>query len=125
MREVTERHSLGVPARAELAVRLLSSLDDHALAGASVEALLIRPVRGHKRHSLPAGTVLYGVATQNGGRFMLRFKRAKLPDETQFEIDGLAYDASGTHGIAPTRLKAGVAVLAAGEEFVVLVPQGF
>jgi serine/threonine protein kinase len=114
-----------VPARAELAVRLLSSLDDHALAGASVEALLIRPVRGHKRHSLPAGTVLYGVATQNGGRFVLRFQRARLPDETQLEIDGLAYDASGAHGIAPTRLKAGVAVLAAGEEFVVLVPQGF
>jgi hypothetical protein len=104
---------------------LLSSLDDHALAGASVEALLIRPVRGHKRHSLPAGTVLYGVATQNGGRFVLRFQRARLPDETQLEIDGLAYDASGAHGIAPTRLKAGVAVLAAGEEFVVLVPQGF
>jgi serine/threonine protein kinase len=123
--EVTERHSLGVPAHAELSVRLLSSLDDHALAGASVEALLIRPVRGHKRHSLPAGTVLYGVATQNGGRFVLRFKRAKLPDETQFEIDGVAYDASGTQGIAPTRLKAGVAVLAAGEEFVVLLPQGF
>ncbi|HWT85254.1 MAG TPA: protein kinase [Myxococcales bacterium] len=125
VREVSGGHSLGVPARAELAVRLLSSLDDHALAGASVEALLIRPVRGHKRQSLPAGTVLYGVATQSGGRFVLRFKRAKLPDETQLEIDGLAYDASGTHGIAPTRLKAGVGVLAAGEEFVVLVPQGF
>jgi hypothetical protein len=58
-------------------------------------------------------------------RFVLSFKRAKLPDETQFEIDGLAYDASGTQGISPTRLKAGIAMLAAGEEFVVLVPQGF
>ena len=117
--------SLGISEGAKLPVRLLTSLEDRGLTGASVEALLIRSVRGRNRHSLPAGTILYGVATQRSGRFALNFKRAKLPDETQLELDGLAYDAGGTHGIPPTRLKAGVAMLAAGEEFVVLVIRGF
>jgi len=48
-----------------------------------------------------------------------------VPEDVGPNLDGLAYDAGGTHGIPPTRLKAGVAMLAAGEEFVVLVIRGF
>jgi len=123
--EDSEEQSLGISEGTKLPVRLLTSLEARGLTGISVEALLIRSVRGRNRHSLPAGTIFYGVGSQGNGRFSLSFKRAKLPDDTQLELDGLAFDAGGTRGIPPTRLQAGVAMLAAGEEFVVLVIRGF
>jgi serine/threonine protein kinase len=121
--EDSEEHSLGISEGTRLPVRLLTTLEG-GLSGVSVEALLIRSVRDRNRHTLPAGTILYGVGTQGNGRFILSFKRAKLPDERQLELDGLAFDAGGTRGIPPTRLQAGVAMLAKGEEFVVLVIRG-
>jgi eukaryotic-like serine/threonine-protein kinase len=117
--EDREDRSVGISEGMRLPVRLITELEDRGLIGVSVEALLIRSVHDRNRHSLPAGTILYGVGTQGSGRFSLSFKRAKLPDERQLELDGLAF------GIPPTRLRGGVAILAAGEEFEVLVIRGF
>ncbi len=76
---------------------------------------------------MPEGVDIGQLVTASRGR---REDRIELFDEirgrkSRGELDGLAFDAGGTRGIPPTRLQAGVAMLAAGEEFVVLVIRGF
>jgi hypothetical protein len=117
-------HSLGFAEGAMFPAILLTNLEDRGLI-VGVEAELIRPVRGRSGHLLPVGTILYGVATYRNERFALSFKRAKLKDETQLEVHGVAYDAGGTHGIPPTRWQEGVALLVEGEKFKVLFTRPF
>jgi hypothetical protein len=39
---------------------------------------------------LPTRTMVYGTASESGGRFTIRFTRLRLPDDTELAFEGIA-----------------------------------
>lgn len=94
----------GIPMGEHIKVTLKTNLDSRNVADGPVEAMLSRPhvVGGVVR--LPSRTMAYGTASTSGGRFVIRFTKLRLPDHTEIEIKGLAFDiAQKRPGLAPSR----------------------
>ena len=88
----TAKKGLGVPFGSHIPVQLLSNLDSRTLSGAPVEALVTVAFLVEGAVAIPARTVLYGMGSASGGRFTVHFTRARLPDNTEVEVDGVALD---------------------------------
>jgi hypothetical protein len=93
----------GVPYGAHVQVRLLSSLDSRTIANGPVEAQLHVPYIVRGQVVLPTRTMVYGTASEAGGRFTVRFSRLRLPDDTEIPFDGIALARDdGKPGLAAT-----------------------
>ena len=93
----------GVPYGAHVQVRLLSSLDSRTIANGPVEAQLHVPYVVRGQVVLPTRTMVYGTASEAGGRFTVRFSRLRLPDDTEIPFEGIALARDdGKPGLAAT-----------------------
>lgn len=94
----------GVPLGAHLRAKLLSNLDSRTIGNGPVEAVLTLPALVRGEVVLPARTMVYGTASESGGRFNVRFTRLRLPDDTEVEFEGLALARDdGKPGLAAAR----------------------
>jgi hypothetical protein len=75
---------------AHIQARLLTNLDTRTIANGPVEALLHMPYVVRGRVVLPTRTMVYGTASESGGRFTVRFTRMRLPDDTEIAFEGIA-----------------------------------
>lgn len=75
---------------AHIQARLLTNLDTRTIANGPVEALLHVPYVVRGQVVLPTRTMVYGTATESGGRFTVRFHRLRLPDDTEMLFEGIA-----------------------------------
>jgi predicted Ser/Thr protein kinase len=80
----------GVAFGAHIQARLLTNLDTRTIANGPVEALLHVPYVVRGRVVLPTRTMVYGTASESGGRFTVRFTRMRLPDDTEIAFEGIA-----------------------------------
>jgi len=80
----------GVPLGTHLRAKLLTSLDSRTIGSGPVEAVLATPTIVRDRVALPARTFAYGVASETNGRFMVRFTRLRLPDDSELVFSGIA-----------------------------------
>jgi len=93
----------GVPVGTHLRARLLTSLDSRTIGSGPVEAILATPTIVRDRVALPARTFAYGVASETNGRFMVRFTRLRLPDDSELTFSGIALaKEDGKPGLAAT-----------------------
>jgi len=83
---------LGIPVGTHIRARLLSNLDSRTIAAGPVEAVLPLPFMRDGEIVLPARTMLYGRASESGGRFNVAFNQMRLPDDTEIAFEGLAMD---------------------------------
>jgi hypothetical protein len=94
----------GVPMGAHLKARLLTNLDSRTIGNGPVEAVLVVPALVKGEVILPSRTMVYGTASESGGRFNVRFTRLRLPDDTEVEFEGLALARDdGKPGLAAAR----------------------
>jgi hypothetical protein len=94
----------GVPMGAHLKARLLTNLDSRTIGNGPVEAILVIPALVKGEVVLPSRTMVYGTASESGGRFNVRFTRLRLPDDTEVEFEGLALARDdGKPGLAAAR----------------------
>ena len=102
----------GVPFGAHIPARLLTNLDTRTIANGPVEALLHVPYVVRGQVVLPTRTMVYGTASESGGRFTVRFTRLRLPDDIVLPFEGIALArddgkpglaASGRQGQEPKR----------------------
>lgn len=84
--------TFGVPLGTEMAARLAKPLDSRTIGSGPVIVKLARPLVVRGSAIFPSGSMAYGVASANGGRFDVRFSRLKLPDGTEVPFEGIAYD---------------------------------
>ena len=84
----------GVPTGAHIRARLQTNLDSRTVANGPVEAMLMRPFLANGKAVFPSRTMLYGAAQTSGARFTIRFARVRLPDDTEIQFEGLAYDTA-------------------------------
>ncbi len=93
----------GVPVGTHLRAKLLTSLDSRTIGSGPVEAILATPTIVRDRVALPARTFAYGVASETNGRFMVRFTRLRLPDDSELVFSGIALaKEDGKPGLAAT-----------------------
>jgi hypothetical protein len=98
------KKTLGVPLGAHIPVQLLSNLDSRTLTGAPIEATVTVAYLVDGDIALPVRTVLYGAGGTSGGRFTLKFTKARLPDNTVFDVDCVALDLGDKKaGLVATR----------------------
>lgn len=94
----------GVPLGAHLKAKLLTNLDSRTVGSGPVEAVLVAPVMVRGEVALPVRTMVYGTASEAGGRFNVRFTRLRLPDDAEVEFEGLALARDdGKPGLAAAR----------------------
>jgi hypothetical protein len=102
----------GVPYGAHVQARLVTNLDTRTIGNGPVEALLAAPYVVRGQVMLPTRTMVYGTASESGGRFTVRFTRLRLPDDTEVAFEGIALArddgkpglaASGRVGEEPSR----------------------
>jgi len=72
--------------------KLVSNLDSRTIAGGPVEATLPVPFVLKGEVVLPARTMLYGHASDSGGRFRIDFTQMRLPDDREYAFEALAFD---------------------------------
>lgn len=85
------------------------NLDSRTVSAGPAAVRLRRAYISDGRVVFPAGTMAYGDARANSGRFTVRFTRLVLPNKTEVAFDGLAYDLQDRQpGLAPSRRIAGV-----------------
>jgi hypothetical protein len=84
----------GVPTGAHIRARLQTNLDSRTVGSGPVEATLMRPFLANGKAIFPSRTMLYGAAQTRGARFTIRFTRVRLPDDTEIQFEGLAYDTA-------------------------------
>jgi type IV secretory pathway VirB10-like protein len=84
----------GVPTGAHIRARLQTNLDSRTVGSGPVEATLMRPFLANGKAIFPSRTMLYGAAQTSGARFTIRFTRVRLPDDTEIQFEGLAYDTA-------------------------------
>ena len=87
------QHRYGIPTGSHIRARLQTNLDSRTVANGPVEAMLVRPFLVNGKAIFPSRTMLYGNAQASGARFTIRFARVRLPDDTEAQFEGLAYDA--------------------------------
>jgi len=80
----------GVAFGAHIQARLLTNLDTRTIGNGPVEALLPAPYVVRGLVVLPTRTMVYGTASESGGRFTIRFTRLRLPDDTEVAFEGIA-----------------------------------
>jgi len=102
----------GVVFGSHIQARLLTNLDTRTIGNGPVEALLPVPFVVRGQVILPSRTMVYGTATESGGRFTIRFTRMRLPDDSEVAFEGIALGrddgkpglaASGRIGEEPKR----------------------
>lgn len=95
---------LGVPLGSHMRVRLISNLDSRTLGNAPIEATLVGGFFVGETMVLAPRTMFYGVASVSGGRFIIEFSRAKLPDNSEAPIQAVAMEyGDGKPGLRPAR----------------------
>ncbi len=82
----------GIPMGTHIRAKLLSNLDSRTIGAGPVEAALALPFVLRGTVALPARTMLYGRASEAGGRFNIQFTQLRLPDDTEVGFEGLALD---------------------------------
>jgi len=82
--------SRGVVFGSHIQARLLTNLDSRTIGNGPVEAMLHVPFIVRGQVLLPTRTMVYGTATESGGRFTIRFTRMRLPDDTEVAFEGIA-----------------------------------
>ena len=93
----------GVAYGAHVQARLLTNLDSRTIASGPVEAMLHVPYVVRGQVILPTRTMVYGNASETGGRFTVRFTRLRLPDDTEVAFEGIAMARDdGKPGLAAT-----------------------
>lgn len=93
----------GVAYGAHVQARLLTNLDSRTIASGPVEAMLHVPYVVRGQVVLPTRTMVYGNASEAGGRFTVRFSRLRLPDDTEVAFEGIAMARDdGKPGLAAT-----------------------
>lgn len=100
----------GVPFGTHMKMKLKSNLDSRTISSGIVEATLTRPLVVRGEIVLPSYTMAYGTAQATADRFLVRFTRLRLPDDTSVEFKGSALDSQdGKPGLAVTRRISGPA----------------
>ena len=95
---------LGVPLGSHMRVKLLSNLDSRTLGNAPIEATLVGGFFVGETMVLAPRTMFYGVASVSGGRFIIEFTRAKLPDNSEAAIQAVAMEyGDGKPGLRAAR----------------------
>ena len=102
-----ERKSFGVPLGAHIPVRLFSNLDSRMCSDGPVEAKLVRAFVVRGTVVLPSQTVVYGKCqSHSAGRFVVRFSRLRLPDNSDAKLVALAMDREdGKPGLPGRRIR--------------------
>ncbi len=93
----------GVAYGAHVQARLLTNLDSRTIGSGPVEAMLHVPYVVRGQVVLPTRTMVYGNASETGGRFTVRFSRLRLHDDTEVAFEGIAMARDdGKPGLAAT-----------------------
>jgi serine/threonine protein kinase len=104
----SKKTALGVPLGTELSAKLTKPLDSRLVSSGAAVAKLTRVFALNGSMVLPSGTLFFGVATANAaGRFDVRFTKARLPDNTTYDIEAVAQDPDKKPGLRAQKTTSG------------------